>query len=137
MNRENLRTLLNGIRVLVVEDEGDTRNLLAFLLEQHGATVMLADNVTYALKCFQESRPDVILADIGMPGLNGYALIASIRKQEGTGTRRPAIALTAYSTPADRDIALTSGFTEYLSKPFEPRELLATIRRLYDAYRAP
>jgi CheY-like chemotaxis protein len=120
--------------VLVVEDESDTRDLVGFVLEQHGATAILTETVTQALEIFRNNRPDVIVADIGIPGYNGYALIAAIRKEEGRQSLTPAIALTAYATPADRDTALMSGFNEYISKPFDPGHLVTTIRRLYDEY---
>src|SRR5712691_9955897 len=128
--------LLTGIRVLVVEDESDTRELLNFLLVQEGAIVSVAENVETALKIFNHERPDVLLTDIGMPDYNGYALIAAVRKLDRSAGRiTPAIALTAFSTPADRDTAFTSGFNVYLSKPFEPEELLQTIRDVHDQYR--
>ena len=85
---------------------------------------------------FARDRPDVALTDIGMPEYNGYAFIAAVRKESSNLRNTPVIALTAYSTPADRDTALISGFNEYLAKPFEPGELISTIKRLYDQYRA-
>jgi len=119
-----------------VEDDNDTRDLLRFVLESHGATAILATNVTEALEMFSEKRPHVVVADLGMPDYNGYALIAAIRKEHAREIRgTPVIALTAYSTPADRDMALGSGFNEYLSKPFEPGKLIATIKCLYDERR--
>ncbi len=124
-----------GIRVLVVEDEQDTRDLLRFLLESHGASAATADNVTDALAIFGKDHPDVIVTDIGMPDYNGYAFIAAVRKQESRNRKTPVIALTAYSTPADRDTALISGFNEYLAKPFDPATLIHTIKRLYDQHR--
>jgi len=128
--------VVNGLRILVLEDEKDTRDLLQFLLESQGATVMLADNVLEGLEIFAQSAPDIVVADIGMPEYNGYAFIAAVRKQQRPELRSvPVIALTAFSTPADRDTALISGFSEYLSKPFGPDELLKTIRRLYDEHR--
>ena len=129
------RAILDGIRVLVVEDDKDTRDLLQFLLESHGATTIPADNVMEALEMLRMNRPDLVLTDIGMPDYNGYAFIAAIRKQQSPFQKIPVIALTAYSTPADRDTALISGFDEYLAKPFEPEELLSTIKRLYDEHR--
>jgi DNA-binding response OmpR family regulator len=129
------RTVLNGIRVLVIEDEKDTRDLLRYLLELHGAKVIPTDNVMQALEIFGSDRLDVVLTDIGMPEYNGYAFIAAVRKRKSPLQKIPVIALTAFSTPADRDTALISGFDEYLAKPFEPEELIATIRRLYDEHR--
>jgi CheY-like chemotaxis protein len=130
----NDRTVLDGIRVLIVEDEKDTRDLLRYLLELHGAKVIPTDNVTEALKVFSKDQPDVVVTDIGMPGYNGYAFIAAVRRKQSHLRNVPVIALTAFSTPADRDTALISGFNEYLSKPFEPEELISTIKRLYDKH---
>ena len=129
------RNVLQGIRVLVVEDEQDTRELLRFLLESHGARATTSDNVTDALASFTNDHPDVVVTDIGMPGYNGYAFIAAVRKQTSGARQTPVIALTAYSTPADRDTALISGFNEYLAKPFDPEQLIHTIKRLYDQHR--
>jgi CheY-like chemotaxis protein len=126
---------LGGIRVLVVEDEKDTRDLLQFLLESEGATAIPTDNVTDALEIFAKQHPDVVVTDIGMPGYNGYALIAAVRHEKSQFRRTPVIALTAYSTPADRDTALISGFDEYLAKPFEPEQLIRAIKRLFDEHR--
>ena len=125
------------MRILILEDEDDTRNLLGVVLESHGASAILTSNVAQALEALQAPQPiDIVVADIGMPDYNGYAFIASIRKEQRQEIRStPVIALTAYSTAADRDTALTSGFNEYLSKPFEPGELTATIKRLYDEHR--
>ncbi len=96
---------------------------------------MLADNVLEGLEIFTRDRPDIVVADIGMPEYNGYAFIAAVRKQQRPELRNvPVIALTAFSTPADRDTALISGFNEYISKPFGPDELLKTIRRLHDGH---
>jgi CheY-like chemotaxis protein len=131
----NDRTVLDGIRVLVVEDEKDTRDLLRYLLELHGAQVIPTDNVTDALEVFSKERPHVVVTDIGMPDYNGYAFIAAVRKKQSHLRKIPVIALTAFSTPADRDTALISGFNEYLSKPFEPEELISTIKRLFDEHR--
>jgi CheY-like chemotaxis protein len=118
--------------VLVLEDDNDTRELLRFVLESHGATAFLADKVMDGLQTLATAKPDVVVADIGMPDYNGYAFIAAVRREERPEIRAtPVIALTAYSTPADRDTALTSGFNEYLTKPFEPEHLITTIKRLY------
>ncbi len=126
------RNVLHGIRVLVIEDETDTRDLLGFVLKSHGAKPFLASNVSDALELLEKERPDVVVADIGMPGYNGYAFIAALRKLESRIRSTPVIALTAFSTPTDRDTALTSGFDEYLAKPFAPGTLVNVIRRLYD-----
>jgi DNA-binding response OmpR family regulator len=127
--------ILEGVRILVIEDETDTRNLLAFLLESEGATAFPVDNVMDALDEFIKRPPDIVVSDIGMPDYNGYAFIAAVRHQKSQIRRTPVIALTAFSTPADRDTALISGFDEYLAKPFEPEQLICTIKRLCDEHR--
>ena len=116
------RTILNDIHVLVVEDDEDTRELLSYVLGSHGASVLVSSTVSDGLAILRRERPHVVVTDIGMPGHNGYAFIAAVRKEE-TGEIRntPTIALTAYATPTDRDIAMISGFNEYLTKPFDPR----------------
>ena len=129
-------TILQGMRILVLEDEDDTRNLLGVVLESHGASAILTGNVSEALDAMRTSQPiDVVVADIGMPDYNGYAFIAWLRKEQQPQIgNTPVIALTAYATAADRNMALSSGFNEYLNKPFEPGELMATIKRLHDEY---
>lgn len=133
----DIRHVLDGMRVLIVEDESDTRDLLGIVLEWHGASVFLTSNVADGLEVHRRQLPDVIVTDIGMPDYNGYALLAAVRKQESREKRTtPVIVLTAFSTPADRDAALTSGFDAYLTKPFEPEQLVHTIKRLYEDRRA-
>jgi CheY-like chemotaxis protein len=128
------RSILNGIRVLVVEDDDDTRDLLSYVIGSHGATVFLSSSVADGLAVLRTERPHVVVTDIGMPGHNGYAFIAAVRKEEIREVRNtPTIALTAFATPTDRDIAMISGFNEYLTKPFEPGELVLTIKRLHDS----
>jgi DNA-binding response OmpR family regulator len=126
------RTILNNLRVLVVDDDQDTRDLLRYFLQSHGATATLTDNVTEALELVSKDHPDVVVSDISMPDYNGYALVAAIRKQ---GAAMPIVALTAFTSERDREMALSSGFTDYIAKPFEPEELISTIKKVGDAYR--
>jgi CheY-like chemotaxis protein len=129
MNTQNDE--LRDVRILVVEDDRDTREIVQFVLEQSGAAVIGVDCVTEALKVYKEMQPDVIVADIAMPGYNGYALITQIREEEKQLEKvTPAIALTAFTSPADRETAFSAGFQEYLSKPFHPAELVATVAKL-------
>ena len=129
--QERRETLLKDIKLLVVEDESDTRELLRFLLQQHGARVTAADNVAGAIAIFDEHRPDVIVADIGMPGNDRFALIAHVRSKDST----PVVAVTAYSNPEARERGLAAGFNAYLGKPFDPEELVRTVRELYARHR--
>jgi CheY-like chemotaxis protein len=105
------------------------------LFESQGATTTAVDNVSDALLIFTKDQPNIVVSDIGLPEYNGYALIAAVRHARSELRRTPVIALTAYSTPADRDTALISGFDEYLAKPFEPEDLILMIRRLCDEHR--
>jgi CheY-like chemotaxis protein len=134
-NPADKKGILHGMKVLVVEDEKDARDFLEYLLGSFGATAICVDNVTDALAIFARTRPNVVVSDIGIPEYNGYAFIAAVRQAKSELRTTPVIALTAFSTPTDRDTALISGFDAYLAKPFEPEELLRTIRRLYNAHR--
>ena len=125
--------ILENISVLVVEDEQDTRDFVGFVLETYGANPTLVDSVSDALGIIGTAPPDVIVTDIDMPGKNGYALIASIRKNERKEIRTiPVIALTAHGTTTDQDTGLISGFNKYLTKPFENSLLVNTIKTLHD-----
>jgi len=120
---------LSDLRILVVDDDRDTREMLRFILEQDAAQVIAASSVAEALERYKSSRPDVIVADIAMPEYNGYALIAQIRAHDKElGRSTPAIALTAYTSPADEATALAAGFQKYMSKPFEPAKIIEAIR---------
>jgi CheY-like chemotaxis protein len=122
---------LAGLRVLVVDDETDTRVMLRAMLEKCGSEVMTAASVAEALELFEQWRPDVLVSDIGMPGEDGYALIARVRKLEaGQGGRVPAIALTAYARAEDRVRALKAGFQVHVPKPIEPVELVTVVASL-------
>src|SRR5678815_914233 len=122
---------LRGVRILAVDDDKDTREMLRFILEQQAATVVAVKSVTEAVDSVQQSPPDLIVSDIAMPDYNGYALIALVRANDKKAGRvTPAIALTAYTSPADEETALAAGFHKYMSKPFEPAELIEAIRSL-------
>jgi PAS domain S-box-containing protein len=119
---------LESMRVLVVEDEPDTRDFLKRLLESHGAAVATAASAEEALAALRGDPADVLVSDIGLPDVDGYELMTRIRT--GTpdeGSMIPAIALTAYARPEDRARALRSGYQTYLAKPVEPTELVMTI----------
>jgi CheY-like chemotaxis protein len=120
---------LRNLRVLVVDDDKDTREILGFILEQESAQVAAVSSVTEALESYKNSPPSVIVADIGMPEYNGYALISLIRAHDKTlGRTTPVIALTAYTSPADEKTALAAGFTRYMSKPFDPAKIIEAVR---------
>lgn len=122
---------LAGKRILVVDDDKDTREMLRFVLQQAGGEVVAASSVAEALDTYIAAPADVVVSDIGMPEFNGYALIASIREHDKTLQRNtPVIALTAYTSPADEETALAAGFQIYMSKPFEPAAIIEAIRVL-------
>jgi signal transduction histidine kinase/ActR/RegA family two-component response regulator len=122
---------LAGVTVLVVDDDADTRNLLATVLAQHGAVPTTAIDAGDGMTALRRLPPDVLVCDISMPGGDGYALVAQVRAWEATtGGRVPALALTAYARPEDRERALTAGFDLHLAKPVEPADLLAAVARL-------
>lgn len=122
---------LTGLRVLVVDDEPDTRELLRKVLEGCGSEVTTAGSAAEALAAFAESKPDVLISDIGMPEEDGYELIGKVRAREkGTTDRIPAIALTAYARVEDRVRALNAGFQVHVPKPIEPAELVAVVASL-------
>lgn len=122
---------LQGMHILVVEDEADTRDLLAFILTQAGAKVTTVAAAAAALDSLLEAIPDVLLSDIGMAGMNGYNLMRQIRSRTPEqGGCIPAIALTAYVGEYDQQQALEAGFQQHLSKPAEPEVLVKTIAQL-------
>ncbi len=125
------RISLKDVRVLVVEDDPDTRELLKTVLERCGAEVIAVRSSSDALAEIERAKPSVLVSDIAMAGENGYGLIQKIRSlRPEQGGRVPAVALTAYAAPADRRRALLAGFQTHLAKPVEPDELLAVIASL-------
>jgi CheY-like chemotaxis protein len=121
-----------GIRVLVVDDETDARDLLEIIVKQAGGVVASARSGSEALSEIGRFNPDILVADIGMPGMDGYALIQQVRKSHGA-EKLPAIALTAYTREEDRRRALESGFQAHEPKPVEPDRLISEIARLAKA----
>jgi PAS domain S-box-containing protein len=122
---------LAGTRILIVEDEPDAREMIAYLLRQRHAEVEVASSVEAALAALESNRPDVLLSDIEMPDRDGYDLIAAVRALPSDSIARiPAAALTAYSRPEDRAKSMLAGYDAHLSKPVDLAELIATIVRL-------
>src|SRR2546427_8095903 len=120
-----------GLRVLLVDDQPDTLEMLKAALEQCRAEVRTSADAAAALEVFQEWKPDVLVSDIAMPGEDGYALIAKVRTlEQQAGKRTPAIALTAYVRVEDRRRVLQAGYDKFVPKPVEPSELLATLASL-------
>ena len=122
---------LQGIEILVVDDDVDTREFVVFLLEQYGAQVRSVGSAHEALAALTQSVPDLLLSDIGMPDVDGYMLIQQVRSlppEQGGQIR--AIALTAYAGEINYQQALSAGFQSHLSKPVEPNELVALVTKL-------
>jgi CheY-like chemotaxis protein len=122
---------LEGVRVLLVEDDEDSRKLLGLMLKKQGAEVTSASSSAEALSAFAQVLPDVVLSDIGMADEDGYELMRKVRAlpAEGGGLT-PAIALTGYATRKDRERALSAGYQLHLAKPVEPADLVAAVARL-------
>jgi PAS domain S-box-containing protein len=119
---------LEGIRILAVDDDRDALALVREILETTGATVVSADSGRDALDALERMNPDVLVADLGMPGMSGFELIARIRRSSRAQIREmPAAALTAFARSEDRTKALRSGFQLHLAKPIDPAELMAAI----------
>jgi signal transduction histidine kinase/CheY-like chemotaxis protein len=122
---------LDGLRVLTVDDDADARALVRETLEAAGATVTAADSVAQAIDALGAVRPDVLLADIGMVGSDGFDLIRRVRSSDIPQVREvPAAALTAYARAEDRMRALQAGFQMHLAKPVDPAELIVAVAAL-------
>ncbi len=124
-------SMLAGVRLLVVDDEPGARDLIANVLQGYGAEVCLAESGQAALTKLFEQRPHVLVADLGMPGMDGYALIEQVRALDPDfGGQTPAIAVTGYASPLDRLRALQAGYQNHVAKPVEPQELAIVIASL-------
>ena len=115
-----------SIRVLVVDDEPDARELIKAALSRYGAEVTVAATVRVALEALERAPFDVLVSDIAMPENDGYDLIRNVRALDaGRGGRVPALALTAYARIEDRAAAIAAGYQQFATKPIEPAELAA------------
>ena len=122
---------LDGVSLLLAEDDADGREVLALILEIAGAKVKAVASVREALSAFEALRPDVLISDVGMPDEDGYALIRQVRAREANrGGSTPAIVLTGYANPEDRARLLAAGFQMHLQKPVEPSEIVAAVASL-------
>jgi len=123
---------LDGLRVLVVEDDPDTRQMLKALLSECNADVITVPSAAEAIKEIGRRKPDVLVSDLGMPEQDGYELIKKVREMESADhtARIPALALTAYAKAEDRVRALAGGYQVHLSKPVEPAEFLLVVANL-------
>jgi PAS domain S-box-containing protein len=126
---------LDGVHILAVDDELDALDLITIELTEHGASVCAVRSAEEALSELKGEKFDVLIADIGMPDIDGYELMKRIRQTEiGTGKRIPAVALTAYARVEDRMRAVVSGYNTHVAKPIEIHELLTVVASLAGRY---
>ena len=121
-------SVLENVRIVVVDDDADGRTLTSLILSQAGATVRTVATVREALQVLESDHADALVSDIGLPDEDGYSLIRAIRHREAEqGGFLPALALTGYARPEDRARSLAEGFQFYISKPVEPESLITAI----------
>ena len=122
---------LDGLKILVVDDDDDARQLLEEILADRGARVSTAPCAADALAELQKFRPDVLVSDIAMPGGDGYGLIRAVRALPAErGGRTPAVAVTAHARTQDSERAFAAGFQSHLTKPVEIARLVTTVANL-------
>jgi CheY-like chemotaxis protein len=122
---------LSGLRVLVVEDDPDARELVTAILEDAGAVVESAESAAMGFDAVRRFHPQLLVSDIGMPDEDGYSLIRRVRAlADDEGGTIPSIALTAYTRREDRDKAIGAGFTLHMGKPVSPLALVTAVRAL-------
>jgi CheY-like chemotaxis protein len=134
-NAKCLRSdILQGVWVLIVEDEHDAREVLSLVLKLYRADVMAVGSAAEALTAMDEWLPDVLVVDIGLPDEDGYTLMRKVRSlKPQQGGRIPALALTAFSRTRDRQQALSAGFQAHMVKPADPAELVNVVAQLSKA----
>ncbi|MGH7434382.1 MAG: response regulator [Polyangiaceae bacterium] len=131
MSSELEHTGLLGRRILVVDDDADTREMLAVILESSGATVTTAQSAAEAIAICAKLRPDLLISDIGLPGEDGFSLVRRLRElPSALGGDIPAIALTGYDSEADNALADRAGFSERLTKPVSLDAVLEAVARV-------
>ena len=119
---------LDGLQVLVVDSDPDSRELLTMLLEEYGVETIAATSALEALEILQQVKPDLLICEIGLPKEDGYSLMHKVKVLETQEqVQIPAIALTVYASKDDRTHALSVGFEEHLPKPFDIEELIETV----------
>ena len=129
---------LDDLLLLIVDDDEDARLLLGEIFADCGARVTCASSAFEAIEALRRGHPDVVISDIGMPGMDGFTLMRTIRRlPRDEGGCTPAIALTAYSRADDVDQALAAGFQLHASKPVDPTALLESVASLAGRSRAP
>jgi CheY-like chemotaxis protein len=123
------------VKVLLVDDDRDSLQVLSLMLAEYGAEVRVAASAAEALEALCRQKPDVLVSDLAMPGEDGYSLIDKVRAIETeSGEPTPAVALTAYTRVEERARALSAGFNMFVPKPVEPDELVAAIVSLAEPH---
>jgi PAS domain S-box-containing protein len=125
-----IKSTLKGARILVVEDEPDTREMIAHAIKQRGAKPVQAESAKKALQLLEQEPCDLVISDIGIPDLDGYAFIRKLRSLKSPASKLPAIALTAYAGEQDRKLSIEAGFNTHIPKPITLTELLRVIGKL-------
>jgi light-regulated signal transduction histidine kinase (bacteriophytochrome)/ActR/RegA family two-component response regulator len=131
-NQSGPKQALNGMKLLVVEDETDSRDLLALVLRSAGAEVHPMTNAVEALQLLRRERFDAIISDVGLPGMDGMDMLRQLRAEGAKQHQPPAVALTAYTRAYDRTAALRAGFHAHVPKPVDPEELITVVETLVD-----
>ena len=121
---------LQGAHLLVVDDEPDARELVRNVLEAQGARVTAVTSADEALAFLQSAKPDLIISDVGMPGVDGYQMMRTFREREPTSRTVPALALTAFARAEDRKRAMLAGYQAHLAKPFDIAEFVLVVAGL-------
>lgn len=122
----NFQTL-DGLRIVVVDDDADSLVLTTFILESYGVETVTATSALEALEVIKQFIPDVLIIDIAMPEVDGYSLIRKVRRLNSPQNQIPAIAVTAMDSQEGRDLALKAGFQSYLIKPTDPNHIVTEI----------
>ena len=130
MRLQSGRSDLQGVRVLVVDDDETSRYLVEVILAHYGAVVKAVSSAAEALAAIGQWRPNILVSDISMPEEDGYALIRQVRALDGPAGQIPALAFTALTGTEDRQRALAAGFHLHLSKPTDPFELVTLVANL-------
>jgi CheY-like chemotaxis protein len=124
------RAEFDGVRVLVVDDDADSREMLAMVLERSGARVAMAESAADAIVAFQRQHPHVLLLDLGLPDEDGFGLLKKLRALASAGEEIPAIALTGYGSSEDREQTRSGGFQAHLVKPVALTDVLDSVARI-------
>jgi CheY-like chemotaxis protein len=128
---------LDGVRILLVEDDDDTREVTRLALEARGATLVCARDATEGLAAIAQGAPDVVLADISMPGTDGHSFLKRVRAlPRARGGRVPAVAITAFGSREDRMTSREAGFHYHLTKPYDVEKLIEIVSGLVRLTRA-